>query len=289
MTAEFIHGDCREELPKLPAAGFDVVFTDPPYPCVDRSYGRWTEAEWFAVMHAVVPEVRRVLKPSGSAVFVLQPNSERVGRMRTWLWEFLAWVGREWGVVQDAYWWNTSALPVGGACKGGLMRGSVRQLVWAGPADCYRSQGDVLWSESEQSARLRAAGRFERGRYPSRTRSETEGVRDSGRRLCMAPAARGGVTPFNLFPHGSDARWSGGTHGHPASTPLPLCAWWLRYLCPPDGAVLDPFAGSGTVGVAALRYGASFTGIEVVPGYVDIARKRLEAERARTPLFAGLP
>lgn len=46
----------------------------------------------------------------------------------------------------------------------------------------------------------------------------------------------------------------------------------------PAGVVLDPFAGSGTTGVAALRQGRRFIGIELDPGYAQVARERLEAE-----------
>jgi hypothetical protein len=34
-------------------------------------------------------------------VIILQPNSEQVGKMRLWLWDFVAWAGREWNLVQD--------------------------------------------------------------------------------------------------------------------------------------------------------------------------------------------
>jgi hypothetical protein len=280
--ARVIQGDCRNVLPALPAASFDVVFTDPPYPCIKRQYGTWTEAEWFGLMRAVVPEVRRVLKPSGSAVFVLQPNSEHIGRMRTWLWEFLAWVGKEWGIVQDAYWWNITATVTEGAGTKGTLRPSVKACVWCGPPGCYRNQDAVLWEESDRNRAERLAGRCTR-------RKSTCGRIMNDRTGYGAAGRRGGVTPFNLIPTGGCNRWNdgGGTHGHGASTPMPLCSWWLKYLCPPGGVVLDPFAGSGTAGVAALRLGASFVGIEVVPEYVHIARKRLDAELAVAPLFAG--
>ena len=47
--------------------------------------------------------------------------------------------------------------------------------------------------------------------------------------------------------------------------------------------VLDPFAGSGTVGVVALRAGRNFIGIDLSPEYVEIARRRIEGT---APLFA---
>jgi DNA modification methylase len=45
----------------------------------------------------------------------------------------------------------------------------------------------------------------------------------------------------------------------------------------PGGLVLDPFAGAGTTGLAALAEGRRFIGIELHPGYAAIARRRLAA------------
>jgi DNA modification methylase len=46
--------------------------------------------------------------------------------------------------------------------------------------------------------------------------------------------------------------------------------------------VLDPFAGSGTTGVVALRNGCNFVGIELSPEYVEMARRRIQSD---APLF----
>jgi len=48
-----------------------------------------------------------------------------------------------------------------------------------------------------------------------------------------------------------------------------------RLVTPPGGVVLDPFAGSGSTGVAAQLDGFRFFGIELTPEYVESARKRL--------------
>lgn len=279
-------GDCLELLPTLAKGSVDAVITDPPYPCIRRSYGYWTEAEWWELMRAVVPHCMRVLKSTGSAVFILQPNSERVGRMRTWLWDFMSWVGREWGIVQDAWWWNSSTLPLSGANKDGLMRPSLKACVWFGPGDCYRNQQAVLLDESDSNRRDRILKRHDREPCPSRVRTQTEGPRDDYER--MRAMTRGGATPFNVLPYGSDGRWNGGTHGHSASTPLRLCDWWLHYLCPPGGVSLDPFMGSGTVGLAAAKQGKDFIGIEKVPEYHAIAERRIKEAAAEPELFQGV-
>ena len=59
---------------------------------------------------------------------------------------------------------------------------------------------------------------------------------------------------------------------------------WLCVLvgCQPGSLILDPFAGSGTTGIAALRAGFRFLGMEREPEYVEIARARI---RGDAPLF----
>jgi DNA modification methylase len=70
---------------------------------------------------------------------------------------------------------------------------------------------------------------------------------------------------------------------HPTQKPLPLMIWCLGFA--PAGTILDPFMGSGTTGVACVRTGRKFIGIEKEPKYFDIAVKRIEAELNRAPLF----
>jgi site-specific DNA-methyltransferase (adenine-specific) len=63
----------------------------------------------------------------------------------------------------------------------------------------------------------------------------------------------------------------------------------MRYLCrlvtPPNGIILDPFAGSGTTGVAALLEGRRCILIEKDPHYCDVIRKRI-ADAKTADLFA---
>jgi len=64
-------------------------------------------------------------------------------------------------------------------------------------------------------------------------------------------------------------------NGHPTVKPVDLMQWLCRLITPPGGTVLDPFTGSGSTGMAALREGFDFIGIEREPGYVEIARARI--------------
>lgn len=270
MTWRIEHGDCLGLLPGVPAGSIDAVITDPPYPCIRRPYGRLAEAEWHDVMDGVVAQVRRVLKPTGSAVFVLQPNSRRVGEMRLWAWEFLVRTARAWNLVQDCYWLNHAAMPTVHCRRAnGLLRPSVKLCLWFGPADCFRDQDAVLWTPSDRVLACRLEDRCLR-RQPSGHSVRTGRTKQS-------VLERGGSTPLNLIPvANTDSMSSSGRRGHPAGTPLRLCEWWVRYLCPPSGMTLDPFAGVATVGVAAVRNGRDFIGFEKEGRYVELARRRLE-------------
>jgi len=64
------------------------------------------------------------------------------------------------------------------------------------------------------------------------------------------------------------------TNHHPTVKPTDLMAWLIRLITPPNGIVLDPFAGSGSTLVAAKREGFDYIGIEMTPEYVEIAKAR---------------
>jgi site-specific DNA-methyltransferase (adenine-specific)/modification methylase len=79
---------------------------------------------------------------------------------------------------------------------------------------------------------------------------------------------------------------SGVKREHPTQKPLPLMEWCLS-LVPNAQTILDPFLGSGTTGIAAVKAGRSFIGIEREPSYFEIACRRI-GEAAGTsvgPLF----
>ena len=69
---------------------------------------------------------------------------------------------------------------------------------------------------------------------------------------------------------------------HPCSFPVALPARIIG--CLHQGPVLDPFMGSGTTAVAAERAGVDWLGIEQSQKYIDMADKRIEAERAQLRL-----
>ena len=65
-------------------------------------------------------------------------------------------------------------------------------------------------------------------------------------------------------------------NSHPTLKSVALMSYLCRLVTPPGGVVLDPFMGSGTTGVAALREGFRFIGIEREAEYFAIAEARLD-------------
>lgn len=71
-------------------------------------------------------------------------------------------------------------------------------------------------------------------------------------------------------------RWSPVRNTHPTVKPTALMRYLCRLVTPPGGLVLDPFAGSGSTGKAAMLEGFDFVGCEMTPEYAEIARRRID-------------
>lgn len=105
---------------------------------------------------------------------------------------------------------------------------------------------------------------------PGRTGAETV-EREEGSAGTQSPRAGAGRTASIVRNH------------HPTVKPVKLMRWLCVLVgCQPGSLILDPFTGSGTTGIAALRAGFRFLGMEREPEYVEIARARI---RGDSPLF----
>lgn len=104
-----------------------------------------------------------------------------------------------------------------------------------------------------------------------------------------------------VFTHAAGrSRWNGGGRTgvfihtrdqgkapHPTTKPIALMLELVELFTDPGDLVLDPFAGSGTTGVACIRLGRRFIGIEKDAEYARVARERLEAESRGLSLSAA--
>ena len=62
---------------------------------------------------------------------------------------------------------------------------------------------------------------------------------------------------------------------HETVKPIEPMRWLVRLTTAPGATVLDPFTGSGSTGVACMLEGRSFIGIEQIPKYAEIAKRRI--------------
>lgn len=137
-----------------------------------------------------------------------------------------------------------------GSHKFGHLLPQGRTLVWDKvPTGKIRSQGDgeTAWTNVDGAGALRIFRLLWDG-------------------LCVGKGARHEVT-------------AGQKRLHPMQKPEALMRWCLQQI-DATGVVLDPYMGSGSTAVAAMRMGLSFIGIESVPAYFDIACERLRGVQA---------
>jgi DNA modification methylase len=90
-------------------------------------------------------------------------------------------------------------------------------------------------------------------------------------------------------------RWNGmiraeaGKREHPTQKPRELMKWCIEQLPPNALKIIDPFMGSGTTGVAAVKLGRQFIGIEIEPKYFDIACRRVAEALKQPDMFIEKP
>src|SRR6185312_4730337 len=156
----------------------------------------------------------------------------------------------------------------------GLPKKSLLGIPWmlahALQQDNWTLRAEIIWHR--KSAFVEAGVRDR----PTR-RHETVFLLSKARRYWFNPDCVGLGTVWE-FEH------QRGLRGHNAAYPVELPRRCIQAGCPPDGHVLDPFAGAGTTGIAATLEGRAATLIELNPTYATIARERI---RADAPLFAA--
>ena len=192
-------------------------------------------------------------------------------------------------VAENLLEWGTGALNIDGC------RYAYGDEAWPGPqegsggwnGDPGALNGEVYGTYSGKGGARPREGRWPANIYatPKASRSEREAgceglpgrtgadavEREEGSAGTQSPRAGAGRTASTVRNH------------HPTVKPVKLMRWLCVLVgCQPGSLILDPFTGSGTTGIAALRAGFRFLGMEREPEYVEIARARI---RGDSPLF----
>ena len=270
-----IHGHSSRLMTELADQSVDTVFSSPPYWML-REYGgadeigrEQTVGEYVEALVEVFDEAKRVLRPAGSAWIVIGDTYSEKALCLVPERLAVALADRGWILRNVVVWRKTNPLPE--SVKDRLSRTHERifHLVKSG---CYYYNLDAI-------------------RIPPTRSSKPGGT--AGKHTCNADHerlyGRAGFTATRSRTHHPLGKNPGDTvmcatsdfkGPHPATLPVKLVTPRLVSTTPPGGIVLDPFAGAGTVGVAAIEAGYSFIGYEINPRYVAAATNRLnEAPR----------
>lgn len=241
-----LQGDCLDLLSEIPAGSVDMIAADLPY---GTTQNRWDSVIPFEPMWAAF---LWVCKPSAAIVLTAsQPFTSALVMSRPDLFRY-AWV---WDKVNRF---------------SGHLNAKHQPL---------RATEDVLLFSVERPS-------YSPQMIPGRPYTATS----RGRKSDNFGKQRDGVTtvndglyyPRNLISIAADER---GTVGriHPTQKPVALFDYLIRTYTNPGDLVLDPTMGSGTTGLAALRLGRRFIGMEKDAGYFATAQARIAAD---TSLFS---
>lgn len=269
-----VQGDCRELLTRLPDASVDVVVTSPPYWGQRASVGAGgIGAEddprgYIEALRTVFLALLRKLKPEGVLWINLGDayNTPVNWRLEDRSYSTLGPERRGLGPENAAYTKprHRRRAFVGDApwLQYGNLLALPYRLVIALCDDGWLLRGEVIWRKRNPmpEGRCRRPHRHHEPIYLL-ARSERHGFR-------KAPPV-GTVWDF------ASERIDGPAHRSRFPEELPRRCIDAYGACGEEVLVLDPFAGSGTTGVAARRLGCSFLGFELDPTQAEAANQRL--------------
>lgn len=257
--------DCLDALRELPAESVDLVITSPPYDRQPR-YGNGQSylRDWYSGFFLkVTAEIFRVLKPHGS--FVLNYRSKRYRNERGLLqYEIVFWLRDQGFLFAEDFIWGKPSPPPGRFNR--YLKDAVEycfQFAKTGswqffPQACL---SPARWDRRDVERRKRLAHNYDRADAPS----------GQGRkRVAAGPDL---VRPSNLLSF--EPEFLPNPTRHPARFPVALPDFFIRLMTLPGQLVLDPFAGTGTTGVAAERLGRQWLLTELDPRYAAALPDRL--------------
>lgn len=238
-------GDCREILPTL--GKVDAVVTDPPYEAEAHGVGRRLLGRTAELRNARVREIE--LSPLEFSA----------------LTEELRLFVPEWAAQSCSGWLLAFCQAEAVAAWRDVMENAGlswrRAMVWVKPDGSPQLSGDRPAQGYESIAAA----------WCGAGRSQWNG---GGKR---------GV--FVYGKHDPGTGHGGRANEHPTQKPVALMQDLVGLFSNTGATILDPFMGSGTTGVACVKLGRKFIGIEIEPKYFDIACRRIEEAHKQPDMF----
>jgi DNA modification methylase len=260
VVDEIYLGDARS-MDRVQPSSVALVVTSPPY-FAGKQYEEELGAdgipasytEYIALLEAVFAECVTKLEPGGR----IAVNVANLGRK-----PYRSLSADVIGILQDKL-----GLLLRGEVVWRKARGAGGNCAWGS----FCSPANPVLRDLTERVVVASKGRFDR----ARTR-----VQRAGEGLPHAP-----TTTADEFMEATLDVWelapeSATRVGHPAPFPVELPQRFIELYTYEGDVVLDPFMGSGSAAVAAVRTGRHFLGYDTDPAYVDAARTRVAAERDR--------
>lgn len=267
VSSHIIHGDCLDVLKSLPDNSVDLIVTSPPYADQRaKTYGGVKPEDYVDWFRPIGAELFRVLKEDGT--FILNIKEKVVnGERHTYVLELiLALREMGWKWTEEFIWSKKNSFP--GKWSNRFRDGWERLLQFNKAKQFNMYQDEVRvpvgsWAET----RLKNL-------------SETDKIRDNSKvgsgfgKNVSSWVGRDTVYPNNVLVLATES----GNKSHSAVFPVSLPSWFIKLFTVPGDVVLDPFFGSGTTGVAAMRLDRNSIGIEILDEYLDLAEERISGE-----------
>jgi len=264
QSSSLVVGDARTLLGLFPDDTFQCVVTSPPYWSL-RDYnihgqiGLEDSVDAFVDSLVVVfQEVRRVLKPGGSMWLNIGDSYTSGGR--TWRATDKKNPSRAMGTRP----------PTPEGLKPKDLVGVPWRLAFALQKAGWYLRQDIVWNKPNcqpESVRDRPTRSHEYVFFLTKSQDY-----DYDRTTVRGPNDRQLRSVWDINTVATK-------EAHFATYPSRLVEIPLSLTTQPDDLVLDPFIGSGTTGLVALRMGRRFVGLELNPEYVEIAMRRIIADK----------
>ena len=315
MSVRILVGDCLERLRTLPEESVHCVVTSPPYWGL-RDYGvagaiglEPTFEEHLGTLVTVFREVRRVLRSDGT-LWLNYGDSYSSGDRSTYrsgasdnkghlVQNGLARPKTPSGLKPKDLVMMPARVALALQADGWWLRS---EIVWHKPNPMPESVRDRPTSAHEKLYLLTKSARYfydaeavrvacspnTHARRKDRERVPRKGSDTYDRRAGTWKEKR---TVAEQAEIGANLRnvWTTPTHAYPdahfATFPPKLVEPCIKAGCPVGGVVLDPFGGSGTVGLVASRLGRDAILIELNPEYAEMAERRIHED---APMFANV-
>jgi len=273
---QIVNNDCLVSLKEVEDNFFHACITDPPY---GMNMEEWDHS---VPTVEIWQEVLRTIKPGGYVLSFCSPQ----------LYHRMACAVEDAGfnVVDQIMWMTTTKMPkknklkpahepivvaqkpFKGTIESNFLKNGVGQIdlentriPWdKEPPKGWVAQGGKRRTFGKEGKTNGGGAEFgtvdanPAGRYPSNIIGEVE---EEHQKYFYAPRAT--------------RKERGDYNNHPTPKPISLMEYLIKIYCPEEGIVLDPFCGSGSTGIAALKNNRKFYGIEKSPEYAEISRRRI--------------